>query len=220
MGYTTDFEGTFKFNKRLDPVTLRFLKKFNDTRRMGRKGLSSKYGVEGEFYVGGKGWAGQDRDESVIDYNKPPRTQPGLWCQWRPTEDGRELAWDGNEKFYEYIPWLEYLIEKVLSPKGYSLTGVVKWQGEDPADFGVISVKDNKIEVVEGVHFIPKKKKEKDYSGENRVKYKKLMKKLWNLAGEVGTLGEKDERYSEVYTKLADALDIAELNGLIQNEEV
>lgn len=51
------------------------------------------------------------------------------------------------------------------------------------------------------------------------VKYAPKLKKLWNLAGEIGTLGETDARYAEVYAKLSDALDAAEQTGLIKYEE-
>lgn len=52
-----------------------------------------------------------------------------------------------------------------------------------------------------------------------RTDYAPLMKKLWALAGEIGTLGEDDKRYAQVYKKLSDALDVAEANGLIKNVE-
>ena len=52
-----------------------------------------------------------------------------------------------------------------------------------------------------------------------QTKFAKHMKALHMLAGEVGTLGEEDGRYAEVYTKLSDALDIAEQVGLITNVE-
>ena len=51
------------------------------------------------------------------------------------------------------------------------------------------------------------------------VKYKKHMKKLWALAGEIGSLGEIDGRYEAVYEKLSEALDKAESNGLITHTE-
>lgn len=145
MGYTTEFEGRFTLNRQLDPETLLFLQKFNGTRRMARK-LGPEYGVEGEFYVDGGGYAGQAKDASIVDFNRPPRTQPGLWCQWRPTDDGAAIEWDGGEKFYRYVEWLEYLIANILAPKGYALSGEVKWQGEDMSDRGVIRVSDNKVE--------------------------------------------------------------------------
>lgn len=52
MGYTTDFEGTFNLNKKLDPETSKFLHAFANSRRIGWN-LPKKYGVEGEFY---RGW--------------------------------------------------------------------------------------------------------------------------------------------------------------------
>lgn len=148
MEYTTEFKGRFHLNKPLDPETLAFLQKFNDTRRMARN-LPPEYGVEGEFYVDGKGRAGQDHDPSVIDYNRPPKTQPGLWCKWRPTDDGQAIEWDGCEKFYNYVEWLKYLITNFLQPKGYVLGGTVAWQGESMDDRGKIVVTDNEVATVE-----------------------------------------------------------------------
>lgn len=109
------------------------------------RNVGPEYGVEGEFFVDGKGWAGQDSDDTIIDYNRPPKTQPGLWCQWVPTKDGKFIEWDGSEKFYEYVEWLKYLIAKVLAPRGYILNGEVEWQGEDNSDRGIIVVKNNVV---------------------------------------------------------------------------
>lgn len=144
MGYTTEFDGKFNLNKKLDKETHEFLTKLASTRRMKRK-LPTEYGIEGEFYVDGAGYAGQDREDSIVDYNKPPSTQPGLWCQWVPTEDGTAIEWDGGEKFYHYVDWIKYIIDKVLAPRGYSLSGVVDWRGEDWSDTGTIVVRDNKV---------------------------------------------------------------------------
>lgn len=142
MGYTTDFEGKWKLNKKLDKETHEFLRKFNDTRRMKRK-VDPKYGIEGEFYVDGTGMAGQDHDSTIINYNQPPRTQPSLWCGWVPSEDGMYIQWDGGEKFYGYIEWIEYIIVNFLQPKGYTLSGAVSWQGEDSDDYGIILMNEN-----------------------------------------------------------------------------
>jgi hypothetical protein len=144
MGYTTNFFGRFKLNKPLDPALHVYLVKFNETRRMARN-LGPEYGVEGEFFVDGAGFLGQDCDSSVINENKPPNIQPGLWCQWRPTEDGKSIKWDGGEKFYHYVEWLEYIIKNFLAPKDYLLNGAVRWKGDDHTDTGVILVIDNLI---------------------------------------------------------------------------
>lgn len=149
MGYTTDFKGRFNLNRVLDGELFIFLKKFAETRRMARQ-LPPKYGVEGEFYVDGKGDFGQDKDTSIIDYNNPPRTQPGLWCQWTPTEDGKGIEWDGGEKFYSYVEWLKYIIVNFLAPNGYILNGSVEWSGEEQGDVGVINVTNNVVNACRG----------------------------------------------------------------------
>lgn len=147
MGYTTDFTGSFRVDKKLDDATFELLKGLSSTRRMARKGLDKTMGIEGEFFVDGKGFAGQDDDASVVDHNRPPSTQPGLWCQWAPVreDDGDYICWDGGEKFYEYVEWIQYLIKSVLAPRGYTITGVVKWQGEEMDDRGKLTITKNKI---------------------------------------------------------------------------
>ena len=119
MGYSTYFDGQFDLDKPLDDETYELLRKLNYTRRMARN--IEGYGVEGEFFVDGEdededtpfSGHGQKETEDIIDYNRPPSTQPGLWCQWVPTEDKLHIEWDGGEKFYEYIGWIEYIIEKI-----------------------------------------------------------------------------------------------------------
>ena len=161
MGYTTDFDGNFKFNKPLDKGTLDILTGLATTRRMRRDMTklfpnnaekAARFGIEGEFYIPKYDEDGHTHDSSVIDHNMPPKTQPSLRCQWAPNEDGTELAWDGGEKFYNYIEWLEYIVERILKPRGYSITGLVIWRGEEVDDIGTIIVKNNKIDVREGKH--------------------------------------------------------------------
>jgi hypothetical protein len=66
---------------------------------------------------------------------------PGCWCQWT-----------AEEKFYEYISWLRYLIDHFYDPWGVQLTGEVKWEGEDGRDVGkIVMLPGNVIEVLEGV---------------------------------------------------------------------
>jgi hypothetical protein len=135
-----------------------YLKQFSDTRRMRRdpkeldqfldpvrEAVGLPPGEEGGYFVAGGGFHGQDRDASVLDYNRPPKNQPGLWCQWTPNEFGTAIVWDQGEKFYYYVEWLEYIINHFLTPWGYVVNGKVKWAGEDEADHGTIVVKDNKV---------------------------------------------------------------------------
>ena len=68
------------------------------------------------------------------------------YCQWEPSADGTVLRWDGGEKFYYYIEWLEYLITAFFIPWGCKLNGIVRWRGEEFDDMGQITVTDNLVE--------------------------------------------------------------------------
>lgn len=156
MGYTTEFVGKFEITPVLEAKHVAYLIAFNNTRRMKRdvnlitipdlirEAVNLPYGKDGGYFVGGKGSFGQDKDSSIIEYNYPPEGQPGLWCQWVPTEDGKYLEWDQGEKFYYYTEWLHYLIDNFFQPWGYKLTGAVQWRGEDFSDSGIISINENK----------------------------------------------------------------------------
>lgn len=154
MGYTTEFDGKFTFDKQLDKETFTLLKGLSETRRM-KRNMKDVYGVDGEFYVGGEGFYQlENRHDTIVDNNTPPSTQPSLWLQWVPTETGKYLEWDGEEKFYNYIEWLEYIIEKVLIPNGYKLNGEVEYYGEEADDKGTIAIIDNNIIVSSESRFL------------------------------------------------------------------
>ena len=142
MGYHTEFRGEVLSDKPFTPKMAAYLNKFADTRRMKRK-QDDGFGIDGEFYVDGAGFAGQAHEPDIVDYNKPPATQPSLWCQWIPNSDGTGLEWDRGEKFYSYVDWMVYLIRHILNPNGYKLNGTIEWCGEDPSDTGTITVCDN-----------------------------------------------------------------------------
>jgi len=163
MGYTTDFTGQFDLDKPLSAAQVAYLKKFNETRRMKRdvnitkdrpdpvrNAVKLPLGTEGEYFVGAEGFMGQEHDApDVLDGNCPPSTQPSLWCQWTATDDGTAIVWDEGEKFYDYVEWLEYIIENFLKPWKRKITGRVHWQGEDSNDRGIIFVKDNVVRTAE-----------------------------------------------------------------------
>jgi hypothetical protein len=110
-----------------------------------REAIGLPIGEEGCYFVGGTGDFGQDEDASVVDYNAPPQSQPSLWCQWEPSEDGTRIEWNGVEKFDRYVEWLRYIIKHFLIPWDCVLNGEVQWEGEDPDDVGVIRISDNAI---------------------------------------------------------------------------
>lgn len=160
MGYSTDFSGQFKLDRKLDDNLLNYLRLFCDTRRMVRNPTKppseelwcphQTWGKDGEFYVYGTGLAGQGNDADVVDHNRSPKNQPGLWCKWTPSVDGTAIEWSGAEKFYEYVEWLEYIIYNFLAPAGHVLNGDVSWQGEEQGDTGILRVVNNEVSQLEG----------------------------------------------------------------------
>lgn len=164
MGYTTEFKGRFTLDKPLSQEQADYLRQFNETRRMRRNAHKVEKladpkriavglplgGPEAPYFVGGLGFAGQENDASVLDHNSPPNGQPGLWCQWVPTEDRTGIEWDGGEKFYDYEEWIQYLIDHFLKPWGYALTGRVSWRGESFDDRGVLVATGDKVEAKKG----------------------------------------------------------------------
>lgn len=121
MGYTTNFEGEFKFDRQLTHQEAGVLRDLYDAER------------------------GESRTQGA----------PDAYLQWVVGDDRHALRYDGNEKFYEYIPWLKFLIETHFEPWGVKLSGTVLWQGEDVTDIGMIIVKDNAVRIVEKSHIDP-----------------------------------------------------------------
>ena len=115
MGYTTDFEGAFAFDKPLTAAQVSELNAFNEE-----------------------------------DHRHEPGA-PDAWCQWQPTDDGAALVWNEVEKFYGYVEWLSFLIERFFKPWGRTLNGSVDWAGEDSEDQGVIHIKDNRVQAIPNI---------------------------------------------------------------------
>ena len=82
------------------------------------------------------------------DHSRPDSYS--FYCQWCSNDEGTQLIWNGREKFYGYIEWLEWLITNFFKPKHILLNGEVLWNGEEPMDLGKIIVKDSLIEVKKG----------------------------------------------------------------------
>lgn len=70
---------------------------------------------------------------------------PDGYNQWVLTKDLRHIAWDGNEKFYGYVEWLQYIIDKVLLPNNLFLSGSVAYAGEDAKDNGILTIEADKV---------------------------------------------------------------------------
>lgn len=156
MGYTTDFEGKIKLSRALTEEEAHYITTFSGTRRMGRNAdlcqefddpvremVGLPIGVQGEFCVFDYGY----NDRAIINHNKPPTTQPALWCQWVPTEDLTALEWDGGEKFYCYYEWLVYIHDNMLVNWGITFTDEERltYQGESGEDKGEIFVESGNL---------------------------------------------------------------------------
>lgn len=168
MGYTTEFDGSVAVTPPLNEAEITYLNDFGDTRRMDRANgpyyaKARNHGVSSINELNGF------NDKDVRNQNQPPAGQPGLWCQWRPTEDGAGLEWDGSEKFYAAEEWMRYLIDHFLRPGALALdsphadprfedftfdhvvNGEIIAQGEDPEDRWKLVVTDNVVERVNAV---------------------------------------------------------------------
>jgi len=154
MGYTTQFHGYFQIDKKLDDDTFNLINGLAKTRRMKRQGLDPKYGEDGEFFFDPADFEnnGQTPTEDIVHYNEPPSTQPSMWLKWIVEDDRQTITWSGGEKFYDYVEWIEYLIAKILAPRGYIVNGSVDWFGESRGDTGSIIVEENKVRAVEHEH--------------------------------------------------------------------
>jgi hypothetical protein len=155
MGYTTRFTGHFELDRPLYDFEVLYLLEFARTRRVKRSeallakvpdsirgAVGLELGEEGCYFVNE---SHQEAEASIVDNNRPPKGQPGLHCQWQPTLNGCGIEWNGHEKFYRYVEWLQYIIVHFLARWGYQLNGTVTWQGETASDGGKIVVVNNKI---------------------------------------------------------------------------
>lgn len=159
MGYNTDFSGRVEVVPPLNAGEVAFLKAYARERHVDR--------VQGPYYVGA-GRSPSDRSD-IRGYNNPPKGVPGLYCQWVPTEDGRFIEWDEQEKFYDAAKWMEYIIDhfigggtggKMFPPYahgkvpavmgGHKVNGIIEAAGQAHDDRWRIVVKDNVVTVQQG----------------------------------------------------------------------
>lgn len=68
-------------------------------------------------------------------------------------EKNNTIGWDGMDKFYDYVPWLDRIISTYLAPNGCTLNGRIAWEGENVEfiDMGIIKVVENIIMVTEPI---------------------------------------------------------------------
>lgn len=79
-------------------------------------------------------WA---NDPDNIDQPKPES-----YLQWVPNRELDAIGWDGNEKFYNYTAWMQWVCDW-LKGIGITANGTLKWSGEETQDVGLLTVVDN-----------------------------------------------------------------------------
>jgi hypothetical protein len=163
VGYTTEFSGQFRLDRKLAPEHEAYLRAFNEARhmrfnmkRVGRVPDSARaaaelpIGPDGAYCVFTRG--AQTSRNLVLEDVSPLGPNCSRYCGWVPTDDGSGLTWDGGDKFEGYATWLAFVVEHFLDRWGYALRGAVAWQGETDTDRGVLFVRNNKIVVGGGEH--------------------------------------------------------------------
>ena len=90
----------------------------------------------------------------ILEANADPDTIPTgdrparSYMQWVPSEALDHIVYDGNEKFYDYVPWLTWLLAHLKS-LGVTATGTLHWSGESASDTGTIEVVESVVTVNE-----------------------------------------------------------------------
>jgi len=155
-----DFKGTFKLDRPLELSHLKYLAQFSKVRHMVRDAKITEartddsfrlavglpVGEQGEFFVGETGnYRTMIIDPLVVDHNLPPKTQPSLWCQWKPHTNGREIIQNKMEKFHHPIEWIEYIIDNFFKPWGYILNGKSIFHTQ--YERGTIIIKNNVVKI-------------------------------------------------------------------------
>lgn len=176
MGYNIIYEGKIKIDKPLDDRTYEIIKGLAETRRMRwdtekleADGIATRedIGFAGEYFFGIEGLNRKQQAEFenkyVIDNSRPPCGQPSLWGVWTVTDDKMSLVWNRYEKSYCGHEWLQYIVKKILVPRGYKPSGIINWltQGEYWPTYHTI-VEGNSVRKYKGYN---KKQKEPDITG-------------------------------------------------------
>lgn len=81
-------------------------------------------------------------DSDDIEGEKPARS----YMQWVPTETLDQIVWDGEEKFYDYDAWLQWICD-LLKSWGIESNGQLRWSGESTGDTGTLIVHDGVVSI-------------------------------------------------------------------------
>jgi len=166
MGYNTDFWGSISVTPPLNEHEINYLLQFAEC-------------GPGSAPTGPYAVSSRDRCDDTAQ-GSPARLSaaqdaPSSACQWIPSDDGTELEYDQQEKFYESTVWMAYLIDTFLKPGAtvqhdlahripdweypeelehftfdHLCNGEVDAQGEDSPDRWRLVVRDNVVSTQQG----------------------------------------------------------------------
>lgn len=151
------YEGYFKINPKLNDYDKYYLLNFNKTIHLkrnvsylrdtykGRNGYNGIYGIYGEFFVNfvvdinGKDLDNETfsdfikHNDSIIDHEKSPPTQPNKYCPWVPNSNGDKLFFkpldkiiitnkNENKEYIESFQWMNWIVNNIIKNK-YKVNG-------------------------------------------------------------------------------------------------
>ena len=86
----------------------------------------------------------------ILEANNDPDSiqgeHPRSYMQWVPAQSLDHIVYDGNEKFYEYVDWMKWLVN-YLKGIGITADGEIDWSGEQAGDTGTIVVANSEVAV-------------------------------------------------------------------------
>ena len=86
----------------------------------------------------------------ILEANDDPDSiqgeHPRSYMQWVPTQSLDHIVYDGNEKFYEYVDWMKWLVN-YLKGIGITADGEIDWSGDQAGDTGTIVVANSEVTV-------------------------------------------------------------------------
>jgi hypothetical protein len=112
MGYSTDFYGVLKTDKEIPAKIAAKMRELSETDTR-------------DITHGG--------DHSVA---RPSGGFPGFHCDFAPTDDNHGIRWNGSEKTYDAVEWIDYLVRTYLGPNGITIPDgqFLDAQGEEHGD--------------------------------------------------------------------------------------
>ncbi len=166
MGYNTDFWGSISITPPLNEHEINYLRQFAE--------CDPEATTTGPYSVAPRD-DGADADQASPAGISPAQDAPSSACQWIPSDDGTELEYDQQEKFYDSTIWMAYLIDTFLKPGAtaqhdlahripswaypeeleqftfdHVCNGEIDAQGEDSSDRWRLVVRDNLVSTQHG----------------------------------------------------------------------